>query len=178
MFDVTIKLPNQPWEKAHLSIDAHQLTFRIGIRVEVLSRNSVRHFCVLKNNRIGLYEENTTQLLLELEYPNIKGLLLSQWPELSEKKTRKSIVNLRFLTVLGLAVGGLLVLFAVLYFGVLPFMKRTLVNQVPKQREIEMGKEFYSQIIKQERPDSIASLYLNDFARFPLADTHLVVHIL
>ncbi|MFN5317243.1 MAG: M48 family metallopeptidase [Bacteroidia bacterium] len=165
MFDVSIKLSNQSWEKAQLSIDEHRLTLRRGAQVTFVSRQSIQCFRVLKKNRIGLFEENKAQAELEIEYPNIKGLLLSYWPGLAEKRSGLSILNLRLLTILGIMVVGLLFLSIFLFWGVFPLIKREMVKNFPREQEIDMGKKLYSQLIQQEKPDTIASRYLNEFAK-------------
>ena len=165
MFDVSIKLSNQSWEKAQLSIEAHQLTLRRGAHVTYFNRHSIQFFRVLKNNRIGLFEENKFQAFVEIEYPNIKGLLLSHWPDLPEKRQGLSVNNMRLLTLLGIVLGGILILGVVLFWGVFPLIKKEMVTHFPKEQEIDMGKKLYSQLIQQEKPDTLASRYLNEFAK-------------
>lgn len=164
MFDVSVKFPNHEWEKAQLSIEEQRMIVRRGAQVDVFNRQSITFFRVLKRNRIALFEENQTRAVLEIEYPNFKGLLLSYWPNLTEKGTGLNVFKLRLLAILGIVVGGIFLIGAVLFWGVFPLLKKELVKQFPKEQEIEMGKQLYSQFIEQEVPDSVASRYLNDFA--------------
>jgi Zn-dependent protease with chaperone function len=165
MFEVSIKLLNQSWEKAQVSIDEHRLTIRRGPHVAIVSRPSIQFFRVLRKNRIGLFEENKKQATVEIEYPNIKGLLLSHWPELMEKSGGLGKFNLRLIPLLGIVLVGILILAAILFWGVFPLIKTEMVKHFPKAQEIEMGKQLYAQLIQQEEPDSVASRYLNEFAK-------------
>ena len=107
---------------------------------------------------------NAGEQKLQIEFPNIKGLLHSHWgrfPEQEFKLGRFTVPLVMFLgSGLALVIAGVLTF----YFWGIPFIARKAVELVPVEQEVSLGKEISMGVFMQTPPDSASSALLNRFA--------------
>lgn len=132
-----------------------------NLRIAVADVHLVKY--PARNKALVLFG-NAGEQKLQIEFPNIKGLLHSHWgrfPEQEFQLGRFTVPLFMFLASgLALMIAGVLIF----YFLGIPFIVRKAVEFVPIEQEISLGKEISKGIFAQTPPDSASSALLNRFA--------------
>jgi Zn-dependent protease with chaperone function len=132
-----------------------------NLRIDVTDVHLVKY--PARNKALILFG-NAGEQKLQIEFPNIKGLLHSHWgrfPEQEFQIGRFTVPLVMFLgSGLALVIGGVLIF----YFWGIPFIARKAVELVPVEQEVSLGKEISMGVFMQTPPDSASSALLNRFA--------------
>lgn len=115
-------------------------------------------------NQAHILFGNAGEQKLQIEFPNIKGLLHSHWEGFPEKEFQLGRFAVPFTLFLGSTFTLLLAGVLLFYFWGIPFIVRKAVDFVPIEQEISLGKEIASGVFTQTPSDTAASAMLNRFA--------------
>lgn len=107
---------------------------------------------------------NAGEQKLQIEFPNIKGLLHSHWGSFPEREFQLGRFTVPLVMFLGSGLAFLIAAILVFYFWGIPFIVRKAVELVPVEQEVSLGKEISTGVFAQTKPDSASSALLNRFA--------------
>jgi len=102
---------------------------------------------------------------LQINFPNIKGLLHTHWVSFPEKEFQLGRFAVPLAIFLGSTFTLIIACILAFYFWGIPFIIRKAVGMVPIEQEIALGKEIALGVFTQTPPDSAASEILNLFAK-------------
>ncbi len=127
-------------------------------------------------NRANILFGQSGEYRLQIDFPNVKGLLHTHWGNFPEKEFQLGRFTVPLVIFLGstftLIIAGILAF----YFWAIPFIIQEAVEIVPIEQEIALGKEISSGVFKQTPPDSVTSEILNQFAREIDFDSQYPLH--
>lgn len=103
--------------------------------------------------------------LLEIHFPNIRGLLRMELGGFNEKISYFEKAMGRGLWPIGVLIAGFVFILLGIWFWLLPLIAFHAADNFPKEQEIELGNTLYAQYMLSEKVDSTGSVLLSEYAR-------------
>lgn len=102
---------------------------------------------------------------VEINYPNIRGLLQAELGSFNEKISFFERAMGRGIWPIAIFLVMTLLVILSIWFWLLPFIAFRAADAFPKEQEIELGNALYTQYMASEKVDSTGSAMLNEYAQ-------------